>query len=212
MRKRALGILSLGMFLVALLGGCGGGEKPAGNTPAPQQAQASQQAQNPKPKTAATNPEMYAVGNGKIGLFHNNLTVEEAKNLITGTYGGRFVEATEPAGEGTTARVVNAYFNSVDEKQPSLKITLDNGGKIYRIAAYSPEFKAAKGLHVGSTWTEIRSVYPQAKVTVEGVIAFMAEDRVTCQLGTKAKPDWQKVKTGQENPPDDLKIVSMFTY
>ncbi len=108
--------------------------------------------------------------------------------------------------------MINAYFDKSNAKQLSIKITLDNEGKIYQIAAYSPEFKTVKGLHVGSTWAEIRSAYPQAKVTVEGVIGFLAEDRVTCKLSTQASPNWQKVNTGQESPPEDLKIVSLFTY
>ena len=205
MNKRGLGLLILGVFLLTIVSGCGEEKKPTVNTqPAPQQTQSAQ------PK--AVDPTMYAVGNGKIGLFHNKLTVDEAKKLIAGTYGGKFSEAKEPAGEGTTASVINAYFDKANDKQLSLKITLDNSGKIYQIAAYSPEFKTVKGLHVGSTWAEIRSAYPQAKVTVEGVIGFLAEERVTCKLGTKASPNWQKVKTGQENPPDDLKIISLFTY
>lgn len=206
MSKKALGMLILGMFLLTMVGGCGGGEKPAVTASAPQQAQAAQ------PKTTATTSEMYTVGNGKIGLFHNKLTVDAAKKLITETYGGKFSEAKEPAGEGSTARVINAYFDKSNDKQLSLKITLDNEGKIYQIAAYSPEFKTAKGLHVGSTWAEIRSAYPQAKVTIEGIIGFFAEDRVTCKLSTNASPNWQKVKSGQENPPADLKIISLFTY
>ena len=190
MNKRGLGILILGVFLVTILiGGVG--------------ATAS---------AAASSAEMYAVGNGKIGLFHNNLTVDEAKELITRTYGGKFSEAKEPAGEGTTASVINAYFDKSNDKQLSIKITLDNEGKIYQIEAYSPEFKTVKGLHVGSTWAEIRSAYPQAHVTVEGIIGFLAEERVTCKLSTKASPNWQKIKSGQEIPPDDLEIVSLFTY
>jgi len=188
MNKRGLGILLLGVFLLTILSG--------GTTAS----------------AAAPSAEMYAVGNGKIGLFHNNLTVDEAKSLITETYGGKFSEAKEPAGEGTTASVINAYFDKANDKQLSLKITLDNEGKIYQIAAYSPEFKTVKGLRVGSTWAEIRSAYPQAQVTVEGIIGFLAEERVTCKLSTKASPNWQNVKLGQENPPEDLKIVSLFTY
>jgi hypothetical protein len=163
-----------------------------------------------QPKVA--DPAMYAVGNGKTGLFHNELTVDAAKNLIIGTYGGKFNEAKEPAGEGTTATVINAYFDPSNEQQLSLKITLDNTGNIYQIAAYSPKFKTVKGLHVGSTWAEIRSAYPEAKVTVEGIIGFLAEERVTCALSDREGLDWQKIKSGEENPPEDLTIIRLFTY
>ena len=203
MSKRMIGVLVVAMFLLIALGGCGGGSKPAS---------AGQPTPVPQAKTAATNPEMFAVGNGKIGLFHKNMSVVEAKKLITGTYGGKFEEAKEPAGEGTTASVVNAYFNGGPDKQPSLKFILSSKGDIYRIEALSPEFKAAKGLHVGSTWPEIRQAYPQAKVTVEGGIAFFAPENVTCRLKAKTSVDWWKSKGDEANPPDDLTIVSLFTY
>ncbi|MHC1761405.1 MAG: hypothetical protein AB9917_18195 [Negativicutes bacterium] len=198
MSKRMLGVLLLGMFLLAVLGGC--------------VESASQQAQAPQANPGKNNPAMYIIGNGKVGLFHNKLTLDEVKKLITGVYGGRLSEAREPAGEGTTARVVSAYFNGAPDHAPSIKITLDNDGNIYRIEALSPEFKTTKGLHVGSTWAEIRSMYPQAKVTVEEIIAFHAPEDVTCRLSTQANPNWQKIKAGHENPPDDLKIIGLFTY
>ncbi len=206
-------MLILGLFLLAVLGGCSGGEKPIGdNATAPVKAPNSPQAQTQQAKPDKNNPAMYIVGNGKVGLFHNKLTLDETKKLITGIYGGRLSEAREPAGEGTTARVINAYFNGAPDNAPSIKITLEKDGKIYRIETLSPEFKTAKGLHVGSTWAEIHNAYPQAKIIVEGIIAFHAPGDVTCRLSTKAKPDWQKVKAGQEKPPDDLKIIGMFTY
>jgi hypothetical protein len=190
MNQRRLCILFLGLLLLTLL--------------SPQQTQAAQ------PKAA--DPAMYVVGNGRTGLFHNELTVDAAKKLITGVYSGKFNEAKEPTGEGTTAIVINAYFDPANDKQLSLKITLDNTGSIYQIAAYSPEFKTIKGLHVGSTWADIRSAYPLAKVTVEGIIGFIAEDRVTCELSDREDLNWQKIKSGEENPPDDLKIIRLFTY
>ena len=198
MRKRILGRLLLGLFLLIASGGL--------VESASHQAQASQAS----PENSI--PAMYRVGKGNVGLFHHKLTLDEAKNLITGTYGGRLSEAREPAGEGTTARVVSAYFKGASDNSPSIKITLDNDGNIYRIEALSPEFRTTGGLHVGSTWAEIRSSYPQAKVTVEEIIAFHAPDDVTCRLGTQANPNWQKIKAGQENPPDDLKITGLFTY
>ena len=198
MSKRMLGVLLLGMFLLTVSGGL--------------VESASQQAQAPQVKPDKKNPTMYIVGNGNVGLFHHKLTLSDAKNLITGTYGGRLSEAREPAGEGTTARVLSAYFKGDSDNSPSLKITLDNDGNIYRIEALSSEFRTTGGLHVGSTWAEIRSSYPQAKVTVEEIIAFHAPEDVTCRLGTQANPDWQKVRAGQENPPDDLKITGLFTY
>ena len=203
MSKKMIGAFVMTVFLLTMLGGCGGGSRPAS---------AGQPAPVPQAKTAATHPEMFAVGNGKIGLFHKNMSVIEAKKLITGTYGGRFEEANEPAGEGTTANVINAYFAGAVDKQPSLKFTLNSKGDIYRIEALSAEFKAAKGLHVGSTWPEIRQVYPQAKVTVEGVVAFFAPENVTCRLKAKTTVDWWKQKGDEENPPDDLTIVSLYTY
>lgn len=198
MSKRMLGVLLLGMFLLAVSGGL--------------VESASQQSQAPQANPDKKNPTMYIVGNGNVGLFHHKLTLDETRKLITETYGGRLREAREPAGEGTTARVLSAYFNGAPDHAPSIKITLDNDGNIYRIEALSPEFKTAKGLHAGSTWAEIRSMYPQAKVTVEEIIAFHAPEDVTCRLGTQANPNWQKVKTGQENPPADLKITGLFTY
>lgn len=198
MSKKMLGRLLLGLFLLVVSGGL--------------VESASQQAQAPQTSPDKKNPTMYIVGNGNVGLFHHKLTLDETRKLITGTYGGRLSEAREPAGEGTTARVVSAYFNGAPDHAPSMKITLDNDGNIYRIEALSPEFKTTKGLHAGSTWAEIRSRYPQAKVTVEEIIAFHAPEDVTCRLSTQSKPNWQKVKAGQENPPDDLKITGLFTY
>ena len=198
MSKKMLGRLLLGLFLLAVSGGC--------------VESASQQAQGPQANPDKNNPAMYIIGNGKVGLFHNKLTLDEAKNLITGTYGGRLSETREPAGEGTTARVISAYFNGAPDNSPSIKITLDNDGNIYRIEALSSEFRTTGGLHAGSTWDEIRSSYPQAKITVEEIIAFHAPEDVTCRLSTQSNPNWQKVKTGQENPPDDLKITGLFTY
>jgi len=198
MSKRMLGVLLLGLFLLAVSGGL--------------VESASPQAIPPQANPDKKKPAMYIVGNGNVGLFHNQLTLDETRKLITGTYGGRLSEAREPAGEGTTARVINAYFNGAPDNSPSIKITLDNDGNIYRIEALSPEFQTTKGLHVGSTWAEIRSMYPQAKVTVEEIIAFHAPEDVTCRLSTQANPDWQKIKAGQETPPDDLKITGLFTY
>ena len=198
MKKKILGRLLLGLFLLVVSGGL--------------VESASQQAQAPQVKPDKKNPTMYIVGNGNVGLFHHKLTLDETKKLITGTYGGRLREAREPDGEGTTARVISAYFNGAPDHEPSIKITLDNDGIIYRIEALSPEFRTTGGLHVGSTWAEIRSSYPQAKVTVEEIIAFHAPEDVTCRLGTQANPNWQKIKAGQENPPDDLKITGLFTY
>lgn len=196
MNKKSLGLVLAGTLFLSILGGCSGGA----NKSAVQL------------KNDAANPEMYAVGNGKVGLFHNQLSIDEAKRLITGNYGGRFKEAQEPAGEGTTAHVINAYFDGKPDAQPAIKIILNTDGKIYRIEALSPEFKIAKGLHVGSSWADIRAAYPQAKVIVENIIVFMASDNVACRLNTNTKPNWKKIKSGQESPPDDLKIVSMFTY
>jgi hypothetical protein len=201
--KKMIGAFVMAALLLTILGGCGGGSKPAS---------AGQPAPVPQIKTAVTNPEMFAVGNGKIGLFHKNMSVAEAKRMITGTYGGRFEETKEPAGEGTTANVINAYFAGAPDKQPSLKFTLTSKGDIYRIEALSAEFKAAKGLHVGSAWPEIRQAYPQAKVTVEGVVAFFAPENVTCRLKAKTTVDWWKKKGDEATPPDDLTIVSIYTY
>ena len=193
MSKKMLGRLLLGLFLLVAPWGLA--------------ESASRQA---GPDSSV--PPMYIVGKGNVGLFHHKLTLDEARKLITANYGGRLSEAREPAGEGTTARVLSAYFNGAPDHAPSMKITLDNDGNIYRIEALSPEFKTTKGLHAGSTWAEIRSSYPQAKITVEEIIAFHAPDDVTCRLGTQANPNWQKVRAGQENPPDDLKITGLFTY
>jgi hypothetical protein len=196
MNKKSLGLVLAGALFLSILGGCSGGANKSVL----------------QPQNDAAKPEMYAVGNGKVGLFHNQLSIDEAKQLITGPYGGRFKEGQEPAGEGTIAHVINAYFNGDPDAQPAIKITLNVDGKIYRIEALSPVFKIAKGLHVGSSWADIRAAYPQAKVIVENIIVFMASDNVACRLSTHTKPNWKKIKSGQENPPDDLKIVSMFTY
>lgn len=156
---------------------------------------------------------LYSVGNGKSGLLHSKLTLEEAKELIVSTYGGSFSEAREAAGEGTTARVVNVYLNRAAASEPSLKITLDEAGKLYRIDILTGEFKTAKGLHVGSTWGEIKAVYPEAKLTLENIAAFHTpDDRVACVFSAKASLNWEAIRTGQENPPDELKVVRIFTY
>lgn len=198
MNKKILGILILGIFLMPLIGA---------HVAVQAKAPDSQQAQ-PGDNSAA----MYFVGQGKVGLFHHNLTLDKTKQLIVETYGGRFNETQEPAGEGTMARIINAYLDGAPDHAPSLKITLDQDGKIYRIEALSPRFKTAKGLHAGSSWTEVRSAYPEAKINVESILMFSAPDDVTCRLSTKAQPDWQKINEGQEAPPEDLKIIGLFTF
>ena len=178
MNRKILGILILGVFLLPLVSAHIAVQAKAGDNPA----------------------SMYFVGQGKVGLFHNNLTLDEAKQLIVETYGGRFNETQEPAGEGTTARVINAYWGETPDQAPALKITLDQDGKIYRIEALSPRFKTAKGLHAGSSWTEVRSAYPEAKINVEGILAFSAPDDVTCRLSTKGSTGLEKNKRGARRP------------
>ncbi len=157
--------------------------------------------------------ERYSIGNGKSGLLHKSLTLEEAKKLIVSAYGGSFIEAQEAAGEGTTARVVNVYLNAAALLEPSLKITLDESGKLYRIDIFAPEFKTTKGLHVGSTWGEIKAAYPGAKLTLENIAAFHTpDDRVAVVFSSKAPLNWEAIRSGAANPPDDLKVVRMFTY
>ncbi|WP_378955874.1 hypothetical protein [Pelosinus sp. sgz500959] len=160
----------------------------------------------------AGNAALYRVGHGRVGLLSRDLTINDAKRIITDTYQGRIIEKEEPAGEGTISRVVNVYLDSADDNHPALKIILDDKGKIYQIMAFSSEFKTAKGLHAGSSWAEIQKLYPNGKMRFEGVVAFFTpDDRVICSFDPKSKMNWEKINLGQENPPDDLKIMYLFT-
>ena len=152
--------------------------------------------------------DKYIIGNGKIGLLTVDMPLDVTKRILVEQYNARFVQRKEPIGEGMTAQVVNAYFNN--EKVPSIKFYLTDNGEIYQRRIMSPDFYTPEGIHVGSTWGEIRRIYPKAYfIWIEGPFLLIPEISVACSIKFNSKQDHMVLK-GKETYSDDTSITEIF--
>ncbi|HWR40149.1 MAG TPA: hypothetical protein VN611_11675 [Patescibacteria group bacterium] len=156
--------------------------------------------------------ERYLVGDGHVGLIDSGLTPDGVNQVVRDVYQGRSVDAVEPVGEGRSARVTNIYIPAAAADQPAIKLIWDEAGKIYRLEACSSQFMTRQGIHAGSSWNEIVSIYPDAKLGFENIIAFYPGEKVTCMFDPHANVDWEAIRSGRTSVPGDLPVWRLFTY
>ena len=153
----------------------------------------------------------YTIGNGKIGLFTTDMSLDMIKKILIEQYDARIVQRNEPVGEGMVGQVVTAYVNNGNA--PSIKFTLKNDGEIYRTTIISPDFYTPEGIHVGSTWGEVRSIYPKARFRWgEGPHLYIPEVGAGCDIKFNSKQDKhdiRKLESGEEAYSDDTSITAI---
>lgn len=156
-------------------------------------------------------PSKYTIGNGKIGLFTTDMSLDMIKKILIEQYNARVVQRNEPVGEGMVGQVVTAYVNN--DNAPSIKFTLQDNGEIYRITIISPEFHTPEGIHVGSTWGEVRSIYPKAQFRWgEGPRLDIPEVGAGCSIKFNSKQsyhDVRKIESREETYSDDTSITDI---
>ena len=156
-------------------------------------------------------PSKYTIGNGKIGLFTTDMSLDMIKKILIDHYNARIVHRNEPVGEGMVGQVVTAYVNNVNAN--SIKFTLKDNGEIYRITIVSPDFYTPEGIHVGSTLGEVRSLYPKAKfIWGEGPYLNIPEVGIICGVkfnSVQGKHDPRKIESGEETYSNDTTIADI---
>lgn len=146
----------------------------------------------------------------QAGWFEIGMTPQEIESAEK-IYPQAKIQNAEMMSEGESVPIIEVYYG--DDPEVKLMMLLNEMTlEICRIEIYSPDFKTADNLGIGSTYGDIRKIYDQPEIFWgEGglPVVVIEPDYITFVLDPG---DWWGTGDGQEVPPEDTEIIKIYLW
>ena len=160
---------------------------------------------------AGANPDLlFRIEPQQAGWFEIGMTPEQIKSAEN-LYPQAEIQNAQMMSEGEAVPIIEVYYG--DDSEAKLMMLLSEmTSEICRIEIYSPDFKTADNLKIGSTYGDITEIYEQPEIFWgEGglPVVVIEPEFITFVLDPG---DWWGTGDGEEIPPDSTEIIKIFLW
>lgn len=163
------------------------------------------------PEEASTAaPELFNIAQGRVGAVTIGMPLEELQSNIPA---GMALTDTTLLQEGMQS---TAYLLRPEGQLKGLLIEQQcmTACQVWRLAVSNSDFKTAKGIAVGSKYSELQQAYAVEQITFEegNLVALTSEQGISFMLDKGQIPASQLPRLNKENVPANTLIKTILVY